>query len=213
MARRLSSGAAGDRGRVDSPDLSGFAHREGIRFSAWLRARSTTTLRREFPVVLNSDTNHSVSRAMTSHHRPEGHVLLPAAAIGALSILLAAGLELLGLVDRMNAGIAGLVSRNGAEKFPKHLPFWCIWLAAVVFAFGLALAILGTPGFGRRGVLWISALFVITGWAPVLSLAAHAPEIAAPWIATMWSGVCALVYACSHRMAGDQSPPTSDVQG
>lgn len=170
-------------------------------------------MRRGFPEALKPDTNPSVSREKTSHHRPNGHVVVPAAAIGGLSIVLAAGLDLLGLIERINAGIAGLVSRNGAENFPKHLPGWCIWLVAVVFAFGLALAILGSPGIGRRGVLWVSALAVVTGWAPVLSLAAHAPEIAAPWIATMWSGICALVYACSHRMASDQSPSSSDVQG
>ena len=136
-----------------------------------------------------------------------GHVLGPAVAIGGLSLVLAAGLAALGFLDRMNAGIAQLVSRNGAEKFPKHLPVWGVWLATVVFSCGLAIAILNTPGQGRRGILWITSVLLIAAWAPVLSLAAHAPDIAGPWIATLWSGACAMAYAANHRMAGDETPP------
>ena len=135
--------------------------------------------------------------------QPVGHVWVPAATIAGLSMILAGGLEVLGFLTRMNAGIARMVSQNHAENFPQRLPEWSIWLAAAVFAFGLATAILGTPGYGRRAVLWFTAVFLVAAWAPVLSLAAHDPDIAAPWIATLWSGVCALVYAANHRMACD----------
>jgi hypothetical protein len=142
-------------------------------------------------------------RNKAAHPHPAGHVLLPAAAIGVLSLGLAAGLELLGVLPRVNDGIARIVSRGGAEKFPKHLPDWSVWLAAALFSFGLAAAILGTPGPVRRVMLWLSAVVLAAAWAPVLSLAAHAPEIAAPWIATLWSGVCAIVYTSHHRMPVD----------
>jgi hypothetical protein len=142
--------------------------------------------------------------------RPDGHVAVPAAAIGGLSIVLAGGLAALGALDRVNTLVAGLVSRGGAEKFPKHLAGGWIWLATVVFAFGLSFAMLGTPGQWRRVVLWLTAAVLVAAWAPVLSLAAHAPEIAAPWIATVWSGVCSLVYAANHRMAVDPKPPPPD---
>ena len=92
------------------------------------------------------------------------------------------------------------------EKFPKHLPGWSIWLMTAVFAFGLAYAMLNTPGTWRRVMLWITALTLVAAWAPVLSLAAHAPEITAAWVATLWSGVCALVYTTHHRMPCDPSP-------
>lgn len=138
-----------------------------------------------------------------SHAQPAGHWLLATAALGALSVLLAAGLELLGVLARMNEGVAAAVSRGGAEKFPKSLPLWLVWLAVVVMAFGTAAALLGTPGLGRRLLLWLSALAVVAAWAPVLSLAAHAPEIGAPWIATLWSGVCAIFYAARHAMPCD----------
>ena len=93
------------------------------------------------------------------------------------------------------------------RNFPKHLPDWSIWLAAVFLAFGLAFALLETPGLGRRLILWFTAVFLTAAWAPVLSLAAHSPDIAAPWIATVWSGVCAIVYTANHRMPCDA--PTS----
>ena len=148
----------------------------------------------------------SVARDKTTHPHPEGHLLVPGLAIGGLSLVLAAGLAALRALDRLNAAIAGMVSRGGAETFPKHLPDWLVWLAALVFAFGTAFAILGSPGHWRRVTLWITAVVLVSTWAPVLSLAAHAPEIAAPWIATVWSGVCALVYSSRHHMPSDSHP-------
>ena len=144
----------------------------------------------------------TVLSSKNSHPRPAGHVRVAATAIGSLSILLAVGLGLLGILARVNGLIAkGLL----AGTFPKALHGWLVWMAAVIFAFGLPLAILSVPGTWRRLVLWITAVVVVAGWAPVLSLAAHAPEIAAPFIATVWSGVCALVYTANHRMACDHT--------
>ena len=145
------------------------------------------------------------------HHpaHPAGHLLLPAAAIGGLSLLLAVGLELAGALDRLNAMIATLASRDGLETFPKQLPPWGIWLAVVLCAFGVALAILGSPGIMRRALIWLSSMFLLTAWAPVLSLAARSPDIAGPWIAALWSGVCALFYTSRHRMPCDEPPRIS----
>lgn len=139
-----------------------------------------------------------------SRTRQPGHIVVPALTIGGLSITLAVGLAALKAIDRANFWIAALVSRGGREPFPKHLSQAVIWLAAIVLAIGIATAILSTPGTWRRLVIWISAVVLTGAWAPVLSLAAHSPDIAAPWIATVWSGVCALVYASNHRMAADQ---------
>ncbi len=130
-------------------------------------------------------------------------MLVPAAAIGALSILLVAGLSLCGILDRVDLLVAKLVSHGKTAGFPKALPVWAVWLATVILAFWLSFAILSVAGTWRRCVLWITALVLVAGWAPVLSLAAHAPDIGAPFIALFWSGVCALVYAGKHHMACD----------
>lgn len=143
--------------------------------------------------------------------RPVGHVLVPAATIAGLSMILAGGLELLGCFYPMNASISRIVNIPGTKNLPQHLPEAAIWGAAAVFALALATAILGSPGHGRRVVLWISAVAVVAAWAPVLSLASYAPEMAAPVIATLWSGVCAMVYAANHSMACDLTqPPAHD---
>ncbi len=136
---------------------------------------------------------------------PIGHVLLPITAIGSLSILLAAGLSALKITDRLNFSISQLVAQGKQEILPKTLPDWSIWLAAVIFSFGLAFAIFHVPGRWRRVVLWLTTLFLLGAWAPVLVLASHEPEIALPWIATLWSGVCALVYTSKHRMPCDSA--------
>jgi hypothetical protein len=142
---------------------------------------------------------------------PVGLVALPAAAIGSLSVFLAVGLSLLGILDHVNASVSKIVMQGGSGLFPKALPGWSLWLATLVFAFGMSFAILSIPGTWRRVVVWLTALVLLAGWAPVLSLAAHSPEIGAPFIATLWSGVCALVYAGKHRMACDALPRAREI--
>lgn len=144
--------------------------------------------------------------AKLPHPLPAGHVLLPAATIGSLSILMAAGLGIIGMLNRMNLMLADLVSRGDGTEFPKSLPIWSIWLAAILLAPALSFAILSVPGAGRRAILWITLVVLVAGWAPVLSLAAHAPSVAAPFVAVVWSGLCSMVYARNHRMAVDEKP-------
>lgn len=138
--------------------------------------------------------------------RHVGHVLVPGVAIGSMSLILAAGLDLLGFLEHADRLVAGFVSRNGAEKFSKELPEAVIWIAAWLFAFGVAWAVLAVPGHTRRLFLWFATLFMVLAWAPVLSLAAHRPDVAAPFIATLWSGLCAMFYTFNHHMPGDEFP-------
>ena len=140
------------------------------------------------------------------HHpaaHPAGHVAAPTTAIAGLSLALAAGLGLLGVLPRVDATVATLVSRGGAESFPNHLPAWLPWLAATLLAPALTAAMLATPALWRRALLWLATVILVTTWAPVLSLAAFSPTIAAPWIASFWAGICALVYSANHRMPCD----------
>lgn len=141
---------------------------------------------------------------------PQGQVLVTAALIGSLALLLAGGLNLLGLLSRLDGLIAaGLGGTLQASGFPKALPGWGLWLGTAVIAYGLSLVLLAVPGTWRRLVLWLSLLLLIAGWAPVLALASHAPTIAAPLVAGLWSGACSLVYARSRHLPCD--PPSSAV--
>ena len=137
--------------------------------------------------------------------------MVPATLIGSLSVLLVTGLAALGILDRVNQVITTMIDLGKDGEFPKELPDAVIWLTAVAFAFGVSFAILEVPGPWRRWMLWLTALVVVAGWAPVLGLAARSPDIAVPWIATCWAGICALVYAGNHRMPSDaisQKPKT-----
>ena len=132
--------------------------------------------------------------------------------IGLLSILLAGGLKVLGILDRVDLMIASTVAQGKGQDFPKSLPAVLLWLVAFGLALGIAFAILHVPGTWRRVMLWLTALILIAGWAPVLSLATHYPAVAAPWIATLWSGFCALVYARNHCLPCDRlldDPPSA----
>lgn len=138
---------------------------------------------------------------MSSNTRREsqGSVLATAAVIGSLAMLLAVGLHLLGLISRLNSGLAiGLEHALQSSGLTKTLPSWGLWTATAAVAYGMALAILTVPETWRRVVLWVSLLVLLAGWAPVLALASHVPEVAGPFIAALWSGACALILARSR---------------
>lgn len=145
-----------------------------------------------------------------TRREPQGNVLVTAVLIGSLAVLLAAGLTWLGLIARADALLAAqLREALQATGFPKSLPDWGLWLATAVVAYGLALAMLAVPGTWRRVVLWVSLLLLIAGWAPVLALASHAPNISAPFVATLWAGACALVYARSRQLPCERPRPAT----
>lgn len=143
-----------------------------------------------------------------SKAQPAGHVAVPAATISALSMLLVVGLHGLGLLARINEGVVRLMEQSIRGGFPHVLPLWAVWTGTAILALGLSFAILTVPATWRRLVLWISTLVILGAWGPVLAVAAHAPEIAAPWIACFWSGFCAIIYASNHGMACDLPSPT-----
>lgn len=145
-------------------------------------------------------------------HKPRhtGHVGGASIAIAMLSVALAAGLELLGVIGRVDAAIVASVSLGDAETHPAPLPEWLPWLAAAALSLGLSAAVLSSPGLWRRVILCLVLVFLISAWVPVLSLANMIPQITAPWVATVWAGICSIFYAASHRMPCDiiaDSPP------
>ena len=148
--------------------------------------------------------------SFNNRREPPGHVLATAATIGSLAMLLAAGLTALGLVARtdelITAAVGNALHAATTTGFPKTLPAWGLWTGTAVVAYGLTFAMLTVPGTWRRVVLWVSLLLLVAGWAPVLGLASHAPNLSAPLIAGLWSGVCSLVYARSHQMPCDRLP-------
>jgi hypothetical protein len=130
---------------------------------------------------------------------PRGTVAVPAASIGVMSLVLALGLQTLGLLDRINAAFLTAAANSGLGLVTP-LPQWTGWVVALLVAFALPMIILETPGHGRRTVLWLSALLVVLALGPVSILASHWLPLAAPLIAVIWSGLCATIYASRHHM-------------
>lgn len=125
------------------------------------------------------------------------------AVIGALSILLAVGLELLGIMGHLNEAVLKIVSRGKDSVFHHSLPDGIVWSVAVVGGFALPFAMLSVAGAWRRWILWISMFFLTTSWIPVLVLAAYLPKICIPLVSVFWAGMCALIYASRHQMPCD----------
>lgn len=140
---------------------------------------------------------------MSDHPQTEGHVLLPTLAIGSLALVLAAGFGALGLMERADVQIAEWLREGGLGAATKSLPLWSVWLAAAIGSFGLSVAILCVAGNWRRILLWVSTLVVVAGWAPVLAIASHTPDVSIPLLSTFWSGLCAFIYAVRHHMPAD----------
>ena len=147
-----------------------------------------------------------MTQAKPSQSRQPGHVAGPAVFIGALSLLLVAGLEMTGLLDRLHVQVDAVLLGDKSDAYAHDLPVWLLWVATALFASGLSAAMLGSPRQWRRALLWLVSLVLVASWAPVLMLAAYAPHIAGPWIAVFWAGACCLVYASNHQMDGDPEP-------
>ena len=94
-------------------------------------------------------------------------MLVPASAIGALSILLVVGLSALGILAQVNWVIANIFSNGKFSSYPKTLAEWVVWLAAFTFAFWLSFTLLSVTGTWRRVVLWVTAVTLVAAWAPV----------------------------------------------
>lgn len=145
------------------------------------------------------------------NRQPEAHVPAAAALIGALAVLLAAGLTALGALTAVDTSVGSALAEAQRQPvgsaFPKSLPAWGLWSATTFFGVGLAWAMLSVPGVWRRVVLWICTLLVVVAWAPVLALAAHRPSVGAPLVAVLWVGVCVWFYASKHRLPCDGTEP------
>ena len=135
--------------------------------------------------------------------KPDGHVAAASLVIGSLAMLLTGGLSLLRVLDRFDLLVSAKLSSELGLSFPKILAPWEVWVFTVFVGYGLAAALLSVHGAWRRWMIWVTALVLILFWAPVLVLAAYEPKIAAPFIAALWSGICAMVYVGKHRMPGE----------
>lgn len=136
-------------------------------------------------------------------HKHPAHVGFATMAIALMATGLAAGLEFLGLIERMDRWIATVMVKPGFSAPVHDLNPYLLWSATALLALGLAAVMLNISGSWRRLLIWALALIITLFWVPVLLLASHKPDIAVGLVALLWSGCCAMVYAMNHEIPAD----------
>lgn len=137
------------------------------------------------------------------------HIGLAAFSAGAMALGLAAGLLFLGLMEKVNGFLQGMLTPKGMEPPVNALSDAAIWGGSVFLAFILPALILNIPGLWRRLLVWGLAFALTFAWGPVLLLAAFKPEIGVALVAVAWSGVCAIFYTTNHVLPVDK-PDTKE---
>ncbi|MCW1926581.1 hypothetical protein OKA05_28775 [Luteolibacter arcticus] len=135
--------------------------------------------------------------------KPPAHPLAALTSIGAMSLVLAAVLELLGFSNKLDLVVATWVKTTGLGGEFRPLPAYAPWLWAVPMVLGLAGGMLGSRKTWRRSVLWATALLLTVAWVPVLALAGYQAEITMPLLALVWCGLWAMIYATRHQEPED----------
>lgn len=120
-------------------------------------------------------------------------------AIGAMSLVLAAALEVMGFSNRIDGVVANWISGTGLGGEFRMLPAYAPWIWTVPLVFGLATGMLGSRLNWRRAVLWATTLVLTLGWVPVLALAGYRASITMPVIALAWCGLWSMIYATRHQ--------------
>ncbi len=139
-----------------------------------------------------------------SHTGDHPHIGLAVLSAGAMALALAAGLQFLGVLAKLDALLEGMFSPGGMNPQPQSLDPILLWGGTVVLAFVLPAVILNVPGAWRRLVVWGGTIALTLCWGPVLLLAAHKPGIGVALVAVLWSGFCAMFYSTNHVLPADK---------
>lgn len=110
-------------------------------------------------------------------------------------------MEVLGVFDHATASLRALCESGGVELTQTAgLPDLLGMLVTAAASFGLAAAVLLTPGNGRRIILGISALLLGVVCVPSFGVWGIFWKPFGMILAIFWSWFAAFLYARSHRM-------------
>ncbi len=121
---------------------------------------------------------------------------LPALCITLLSLVLASGFEMLGLLAPANRWLTQTMARG--LDLPNELPVWLPWAVKLAMVFGFSLAILTEKSQWKRIIIALTAVFSMASWLPVMVLAAYRIDLAAPLVSIAWAVFGACIYAARH---------------
>lgn len=152
-----------------------------------------------------------MSGALKKNEQP--HLGLTVATIGVMAMVLAIGLQWLGLMARVDGLLLSVFSPEAMKHPDRSLDPFLLWGATAFLAFALPAVILNVPGQWRRLVVWGGTIALTISWGPVLVLAARMPEIGVALVAVMWSGFCAMFYTLHHVLPVDAPDSKAEKKG
>ena len=124
-----------------------------------------------------------------------------AAVVAALAVGLAFGMDALGVLAAFDDAVLGMFRGLGGEGGWRLFPQAASWPLLGLVCFGLAFAMIESPGGWRRLVLWVSCGGVIAAAVPLAALASRWLGPGGPMVAWLWTGVCGMIYAHRHEPA------------
>lgn len=140
-----------------------------------------------------------------SAQKHPAHVSFAIMAITFMALGLAAGLDFLGLMERLNRWILSIVQKSNLSSPANTLSSHTIWIFTALMSLCLAAAMLNVSGQWRRVLIWMLTVIITIFWVPVLWLASYKPDIGITLVSLVWSGCCALVYCMNHEMPADMT--------
>ncbi len=145
-------------------------------------------------------------------HKHPAHVTFATFAIALMAVGLAAGLEFLRIIERVDHWIVTVMLKPGFSAPVQTLNPYLLWSVTALLALCLASVMLNISGSWRRLLIWALALILTLFWVPVLLLASHKPEIGVALVGLLWSGCCAMVYTMNHEMPADLTDNSNPTQ-
>lgn len=141
---------------------------------------------------------------MSRFEKSVGHFPVPLIVFGFVSLLLGVATELTGVFRGLNESLRD-VCIDGGLIFNSEmgLPDTVGILVTAAGVFGLVAAILGTPGWPRRTIIGVSALFLTLTLIPAFAVWGIFWKPFGMIIAILWGWLSAAIYAHSHLMPSE----------
>ncbi len=156
---------------------------------------------------------------MSHSAKPVGHIAAPLIIFAFVALLLGAVSEIFGVFRGVNEGLTRWFEGRGVKvEVVMGLPDTVGILITAAAVFGIAGAILTTPGSGRRNVLGFTALMLAFFLIPAFAVWGIFWKPGGTILAVIWSWISAAIYAQGHRMpceggAGETASNVINLQG
>ncbi len=139
------------------------------------------------------------------HSTTAGSLEVSTLLCGTLGLLVSGVLYWIGLLGKGDLGVFHLLSQPVFQgAVPSQLSAPILFLLTAVFCFGLAFAVLDSPGAWRRVVLGLTLLVLVIAMVPTLAVwDIYFPPMMC-LVGVFWTWFVGMIYAGHHSMPCDQ---------